>query len=132
VVRERRLDDLRLHLAVERDRDLAVALLLADVDQRILLRQLRERDAEAGGVDRAARHGDRFERRRWELVMQRRRGCIPDPVADPALTEAPDPGDLAGGDCLPLDGRAALEDADRGDLLFGAAAEMQTVTRVHR
>ena len=44
VGRERRLDDLLLHLAVERDIDLLAAVVLADVDQRVLLGKLRERD----------------------------------------------------------------------------------------
>ena len=49
VVRQRRLDDLLLHLAVERDGDLLADVVLAQVDQRVLLGQLGER-----GVQRAA------------------------------------------------------------------------------
>ena len=45
LVCERRLDDLLLDVAVERDGDLAARVVLPDVDQRILLGELRERDA---------------------------------------------------------------------------------------
>ena len=46
VVRQRRLDDLLLHLAVERDEDLLADVVLPDVDQRVLLGELGERDVE--------------------------------------------------------------------------------------
>ena len=43
---QRRLDDLLLDLAVERDGDLLADVVLPDVDQRVLLGELGERDAE--------------------------------------------------------------------------------------
>ena len=46
VARQRRLDHLLLDLAVERDGELLAVVVLADVDQRVLLGELRERDAE--------------------------------------------------------------------------------------
>ena len=45
VVCERRLDDLLLDVAVERDGDLIAGVVLPDVDQRILLGELRQRHA---------------------------------------------------------------------------------------
>ena len=47
------LDDLLLHLAVERDEDLLPHVVLTEVDQRVLLGELGERDVErafVGGV----------------------------------------------------------------------------------
>src|SRR4029078_3221790 len=51
---ERRLDDLLLDLAVQRDRDLVAGVVLADVDQRVLLGELVQGRAEAPGLLRAA------------------------------------------------------------------------------
>ena len=53
VARQRRLDHLLLDLAVERDRDLLAGVVLADVDQRVLLRELVERGGEARAFARA-------------------------------------------------------------------------------
>ena len=50
LVCQRRLDDLLLDLAVERDRELLTRVVLPDVDQRVLLGELRERDAEPRAV----------------------------------------------------------------------------------
>ena len=52
VVRERLLDDLLLHLAVERDEELVPDIVLAEVDQRVLLGELMR-------ARRAARPGRR-------------------------------------------------------------------------
>ena len=51
VVGERRLDDLLLHLAVERDASSCV-VVLAQVDQRVLLGELGERDVQRAAVAR--------------------------------------------------------------------------------
>ena len=55
VALERRLDDLLLDLAVERDRDLVAVVVLADVDERVLLGELGERRAERALLARAVR-----------------------------------------------------------------------------
>ena len=54
VVRERRLDDFLLHFAVERDEDLLPDIVLPQVDQRVLLGELIERDAQRALVGGAA------------------------------------------------------------------------------
>ena len=90
VVGERRLDHLPLNLAVQRDGDLFrfgagkagtsapcrlrrayAGVVLADVDQRVLLRQLPERDAQPLRLGRIDRLHHRLERRRREVVL----GC---------------------------------------------------------
>ena len=53
VALERRLDDLLLDLAVERHGDLVAMVVLADVDERVLLGELGERGAEASPAPRA-------------------------------------------------------------------------------
>src|SRR5207248_8591085 len=73
VVRERRLDDLLLHLAVERDRELLTTVVLADVDQWVLLRELRERDPQPCTILAPLRHDDGLQRRRGELTLRGRR-----------------------------------------------------------
>ena len=74
LVGERRLDDLPLHLAVERDGDLRARVVLPDVDQRVLLGQLPERDAQPPAVRGIGRLDDRLERRRCEVVLDAARG----------------------------------------------------------
>ena len=100
VALERRLDDLLLDLAVERDRDLVAVVVLADVDERVLLGELGERGAEASPA-RSGRSGedDRLERRpreaRRRLVAGRR---LADRVADADGAEPADRRHLAGGE----------------------------------
>jgi len=55
IVCERRLDDFLLNLAIERDRELLAGVVLTDVDQRVLLGELCERDAEPRGARRTCR-----------------------------------------------------------------------------
>ena len=86
VGRERRLDDLLLDLAVEGDRDLLAHVVLAKVDERVLLGKLGERDVECAPVARAPRHDYRFERRRSEVVALGR-GAAPAEVS-PIWTSA--------------------------------------------
>ena len=50
--RQRRLDDLLLHLAVERDGELLADVVLPQVDQRVLLGELGERDVQRALVSR--------------------------------------------------------------------------------
>ena len=96
VVFQRRLDDLLLHLAVERDRDLLGVVVLPDVDQRVLLGELRERDAERVRLVRVERRDDRLQRWRCE-VMPDIGMRSSNHVADPHLSQAPELPDLARG-----------------------------------
>src|SRR5205085_7941642 len=61
VVGEGCLDYFLLDLAVERDRDLLAGVVLADVDQWVLLGELRERDAEGTAVVLVAGDDHRFQ-----------------------------------------------------------------------
>ena len=96
VGRQRRLDDLLLHLAVERHRDLVAGVVLSDDDEGVLLGELREGDAERPLVVRIAGNDDRLERRRREMVHRGRSRRV-DRVADLDLAETPEPSDLSGG-----------------------------------
>ena len=96
---ERRLDDLLLHLAVERHGDLLTRVVLAHVDQRVLLGELRERDAEPCPVVGAAGNDHRLERGRREVMPRsrpfgsrrscRRSGSRRDPRASRSLRRRP-------------------------------------------
>ena len=55
VAGERVADDLLLHLAVERDERLLTNVVLPEVDQRVLLGELLERDVERALVGRVTR-----------------------------------------------------------------------------
>ena len=55
LVGQGRLDDLLLHLAVERDGDLLADVVLAEVDQRVLLGELVEGDVQRAPVVAVAR-----------------------------------------------------------------------------
>ena len=113
VARERRLDHLLLHLAVERDGELAV---LAHADQRVLLGELRERDAQRAAVGGAARDDDRLERRRGEVTGRGDRRTAADRVADPHVGEPAEHPDPPRHERVAPHRRALLEHVDRGDL----------------
>ena len=119
VVGQRRLDDLLLHLAVERDGDLLPSVVLPQVDQRVLLGELGERDVERAPVGRAAGDDDRLQGRRGEVVALR--PAAPATAERSPIWMSPRPQSLpicpAVTDAT-LDGRAPVEDADRGDLAF--------------
>src|SRR5215468_12732105 len=119
---QRRLDDFLLDLAVQRDGDLLADVVLPDVDQRVLLGKLGERDAEGTGLAGVAGNGDRLQGRRRELVLPRLPGRA-DRVTDLDLRQAPQLPDLPGRHAVPPDGLAIGEDADRGHLPLAAAAE---------
>ena len=96
VALERRLDDLLLDLPVERDRDLVARVVLADVDERVLLGELGQRRPERALLVRLAGEHDGLERRpreaRRRLVAGRR---LADRVADPDRAEPADRRHLA-------------------------------------
>src|SRR5207302_8732201 len=89
VARERRLDDLLLHLAVERDGELTASVVLPETDERVLLRELRERDAEGAAVGGPRRDDDGLQGRRGEVVLGAR-SQLADRVADLDLGQAPE------------------------------------------
>src|SRR5204863_6499248 len=85
VVRQGLLDDLFLHLSVERHEQLLLNVVLAEVDQGVLLGELRERSMEQTLVGGVARNDDGFERRRGEGGTPRRRGRAADRIAEPNI-----------------------------------------------
>ena len=115
-------DDLLLDLAEQRDGDLLADVVLPDVDQRILLGELGQRRAQRAAVVRIARHDDRLQGRRGELVPFRLPARRADRVADLDLGQAPQLPDLPGRHRPAPGVRAVGEDADRGHLLCVARA----------
>ena len=111
---QRRLDDLLLHLAVERQAQLLPRLVLVQADQRVLVGELGERVVQRAAVLRPGDH-DRFERGRSEVVLAAEPTRLADRIADPDRTETPDLGDLAGDGLGSAGGRAPVEDLDGGD-----------------
>ena len=69
LVRQRRLDDFLLNLTVERDRELLPGVVLPDVDQRVLLGELHERDAERCALIGLVGNDDRLQGRRGEVMI---------------------------------------------------------------
>src|SRR5439155_18485096 len=123
---EGRLDDLTLHLAVERDRDLASRVVLADVDQRVLLGELRQRDAQTLPVGGIGRSEHRLEGRRCEVMLH----CtarLAEPIADLYLREPPKLGDLTRANLVSLLGSAGRDDPSRSHL-----AGVEAVANPHR
>jgi hypothetical protein len=70
LARQRGLDHLLLDFAVERDRELLEAVVLADVDQRVLLRELGEREFEPALVLGTVGNDDGLQRRRGEMMLR--------------------------------------------------------------
>src|SRR5262249_24439890 len=113
---QRRPDDLLLHFAVERDKQLGPAVVLPQVDQRVLLGELcRARDQRPLAAGAGGNH-DRPERGWREVALRelavRLAECVPDPDCGEPLEHA----DLPGRDLLAPARPAALEYADRRDL----------------
>src|SRR5439155_6394513 len=127
VARQRRLDDFFLHLAIQRDEQLLTNVVLPHVDQRVLLGQLGEGNAERPSVGRTPRHDHRLERRRREVVFASRRAPLADRVADLNIGQAVELRDLPGRYTGTLNRGALVEDADRRDLGFVLAAELDAV-----
>jgi hypothetical protein len=74
------------------------------VDQRVLLGELGERNVERTSVGGAAGNDDRFQCRRREIVAIRGRSRYADRVADLDISETPELSDLPRGDRRALDG----------------------------
>src|SRR6185437_12940065 len=83
VVGQRGLHDLLLHLAVQGDVQLLADVVLAQVDQRVLLGELAEGGLQPAALPRRRNH-DRLQRRRRE-VLGRSGARGTDGVADPHL-----------------------------------------------
>ena len=133
LVRQRRLDDLLLHLAVERDGDLLPDVVLPHVDQRVLLGELGERHVERAPVGPAAGDDDRLEGRRGEVVLRPAPfGGMP--IASP-IRMSPRPQSLP---ICPAATDAAAPPAPRSNTLIAvtfrssSVAEAQPVARPHR
>ena len=127
------LDHLLLHLAVERDVDFLADVILADVDERVLLGELGQRGVQPHLVARVAGHDGGLQRRRREVRLARAAGpdanaVGADHVADMDARQAGEPGDLAGGHRVAAYRGAVGEDADRGHLAVTAAPEGHPVT----
>ena len=132
VRRQRRFDDLFLHLAVERDGDLAAQLAVADVDERVLLRELRERGIERTSLGRDSRHDDSLERRRCEVPRAGIAQRIAEPVPDPDISEAAKLRDLTGDGGRARNCGAVFEDADRRDLRGSPCAYLHVIAHPDR
>ena len=130
---ERRLDDLLLDLPVQRHRDLVPMVVLADVDERVLLGELGEGRAEAAGLVGPDRVHDGLERRPREpgrlLLTGWRR---PDRVADPHRAEPADRRHLTRRERVPPRRSGGREHLDRRRLRLVAAADAHALPRPQR
>ena len=132
LVRERRLDHLLLHLAVQRDRELVRRLRRADVDQRVLLVELRQRDAKARAVAGIDGLDDRLERRRRELVRRRAGRRRRRSGRRSARREPPDLCDRACRRRRPRRRRSRVEHREPGHLPLAFAAEAHAIADAQR
>ena len=101
VARQRLADDLLLDLAIQRDRDLLALVVLADVDERVLLGELVQRRSQPPAVGGPPRADDRLERRRRELTRsaaapRRPPRASPTRMSASPATFAISPGDATG------------------------------------
>ena len=124
---QRGLDDLLLHLAVQGDEYLLPRVVLAHVDQWVLLGELAQGGPQRPLVGGAGGHDHGFQAGRGELRARRGRPVRAEGVADADGGQTPQFPDLPGGDAGPGSGRAAPEDADRGDPPLLVTAEAQPV-----
>ena len=133
VALERRLDDLLLDLAVERDGDLVASVVLADVDERVLLGELGQRRPERALLVGSRGEDDGLERRprepRRRLLARRR---LADRVADPDRAEAPDRRHLAGRHDIATWRAGRGEDPDRRRLRLVPPADRHALARPQR
>src|SRR4030095_13785 len=106
VVGQRRADDLLLDFAVELHRELLAQVVLAQVDQRVLLGQLGEGRVQ-GALVAGSGGDDHGLQGRWgEMMLGPGGPWEAELVADPDLVESPELADLAGGDRGAGHGRA--------------------------
>ena len=97
-VRQRCLDHLFLHLAVQRDEQFLMHVVNAQIDQRILLGKLGQRCVERAAVGVPLRNDDRFQGRRGEIALLHARARFADRIADTNIAEFPDLADSPGAD----------------------------------
>ena len=100
---------------------------MTEIDQRVLLRELPERGVERALLGGTSGHDHRLERRRREVVAIRLPTRRAEPVADTNVAESPELADVPGLDRTALDGLAAVEHCDRGDLPLVAALKPQSI-----
>ena len=123
---ERLLQHLLLHLAVERDVEVLAGLVDAQPDQRVLLGDLGERVVQRTLLRGVARHDRRLQGGRRE-VGRRRRALGAEPVPDPHVAQARQPGDLPVDHHLAGGRPARLEDLDPRDRGVAVRTEMDPV-----
>ncbi|KRA48111.1 hypothetical protein ASD97_35090 [Streptomyces sp. Root63] len=130
-----RLDDLLLHLPVEREGHLPAEVVAADGDQRVLFGETAERGVQGAPVLGASRDDDRLQGRRGEVPASGLGPVRADAVADPDAGRPLQPADPAGADRRSRHLTAVLENADRRDLALALltvrAAETQYLAGVH-
>jgi hypothetical protein len=112
------LDDLLLHLAVERHEHFFAYVVLAQVDQRVLLGQLGQGRVQGAPLAGPCRNDDGLQARRGE-VGRAGHPRLADRVADPHAGQAPHLGDPARGHVRPAIQAPVVEDRDRRDLVVG-------------
>ena len=133
LLEQRRGDHLLLDLAVERQRELAAALVVPDADQRVLLGELVERDAERAAVGRVLRAHDGLERRRGEVVPRPALGrARADGVADARVREAAHARDLPRAHAAARRRRAVREDLDARHAREPAAGDRDLLAHAER
>ena len=108
VVGQRRLDDLLLHLAVERHDSSWRTSSWRRLISGSCSASWASAACSAPFSARPRGHDDRLQRRRGEVVLIAVAAVHADLVADPDAAETPDLGDLAGGDRRALDGVAVV------------------------
>src|SRR5439155_23547976 len=104
-------------------------VVLRNVDQRVLLRELCERDPQRTLVVAQRGHDDRLQCRRGEMML-RVRTPYADGIADPDLGQAPELPDLTRAHGRAADAGTLVEDADGGHLAL--LRDPQPVSRSHR
>ena len=133
VALERRLDDLLLDLPVERYGDLVPGVVLAHVDERILLGELGQGRPEGALLLRLPGEDDGLEGRPWEtsgrFAARLRR---PDRITDPDRAEPADRRHLARREDIATRGPSRGEDADRARLRAPSPADRYALARTER
>ena len=129
--RERLLDDLLLHLAVQRHERLVALAVLAQADHRILLGELHERRVHRCRLTDVVRdHRDLEHRRREDL--RRPAGRRTDGVAGAYRAKAGELGDLTRAHHRPIDCGTVLEHLQPSDRRVAAVLEVEPFSDPHR